>query len=206
MPPGDRFLGVPVPEIRKMVRESDALPIANVTSLVSSPLHEERLLGFLILVRRFERGEGPSQRQIYRTYLRQTRFLNGWDLVDVSAPNIVGTWLLSSPGDRSILAKLAGSTSLWERRIAIVSTLTFIRAGVFDPTLAIAKTLLHDPEDLIHKATGWMLRELGKRNPDLLRKYLRQHAGAMPRTMLRYAIEKFSTDERRHWRDPRSLG
>ena len=98
MPPGDRFLGVPVPEIRKMVRESDALPIANVTSLVSSPLHEERLLGFLILVRRFERGEGPSQRQIYRTYLRQTRFLNGWDLVDVSAPNIVGTWLLSSPG------------------------------------------------------------------------------------------------------------
>ena len=194
---GDKFLGVTTPHLRKLAREGEALKPADVRKLLTSEWHEERSLGLLILVRQFERGDQAARDKIYDLYLRHTRHINNWDLVDCSAPQIVGGHLASR--SRTPLRQLAKSSSLWERRIAIVATQHLIRRGEFADTLAIAKLLLNDPEDLIHKATGWMLREVGNRDRAILEGFLDRHAAAMPRTMLRYALERLPPARRTHY-------
>lgn len=192
---GDRFLGVRNPAVRGLVRRD--IGDWDVSPLLHSPWHEDRLLALLVMVRRFERGGEPARRRLVKDYLAATRWINNWDLVDLSAHQILGEWLVDR--DRRPLDRLACSRSLWERRIAIVSTWAFIRRGESSQTFSIATRLLSDPEDLIHKACGWMLREVGKRDVDALRGFLTLHAARMPRTMLRYSIEKLAPAERRRW-------
>jgi 3-methyladenine DNA glycosylase AlkD len=192
---GDRFRGIRVPVLRRLTRTFAPLPLPEVLRLLASRHHEDRLLALLLLVRQFERAREDDRRKIVDAYLRHTRHINNWDLVDLSAPNIVGAWVAAHPGD--LLERLVRSASLWERRIAIVATLALIRQRRLEPTLALARLLLHDREDLLHKATGWMLREAGKRDENALRRFLDQHAAAMPRTMLRYAIERLPERDRR---------
>lgn len=196
---GDKFLGVRVPPVRRLVRGSDSLAEANIISLVESPYHEERLLGLLIWVRRYEKAGEPGRSAIYQAYLARTAFINNWDLVDSSAPQIVGAWLLEHPRDRRILHNLSASGLLWDRRIAMLATFAFIRAGEYTVATDIATRLIHDPHDLIHKAVGWMLREAGQRDLEVLRSFLETHAATMPRTALRYAIEKLPPAERAQW-------
>lgn len=194
---GDRFLGVTVPAVRAVAARHQSLPLRDVEALLHSSWHEERLLALVILVRRYER-ETPTRRDaIYRLYRRNIRHINNWDLVDCSAGRIVGAHLCE--GNRAWLRRLARSSSLWERRIAVMATGFFIGRDEFDETLHIARLLLDDPHDLIHKAVGWMLREVGKRNRAAEEEFLRQHAHLMPRTMLRYAIERFPERLRRRY-------
>lgn len=188
---GDKFLGVSVPNLRTVTREFRALPVDGVLELLHSDWHEERLLSTLILVEQYKKN--PDE--IYALYIANAKFINNWDLVDSSAPYIVGAHL--DERSRAPLRKLAKSKNLWERRIAILATQYFIRKDDFDETLAIAELLLRDEEDLIHKAVGWMLREVGNRDRAVLEQFLDEHASGMPRTMLRYAIEKFSPPERK---------
>jgi len=191
---GDHFLGIKVPVLRRVAAEFREVGRDDAGQLLRSPHHEARLLALLLLVQAFDQGN-PSERQaIYDLYLGATRHINNWDLVDASAPYIVGAHLAER--ERSPLYLLAQSASLWERRIAIVATFHFIRRGEFADTLGIAARLLSDREDLIHKATGWMLRELGKRDLAVLETFLQRHYRAMPRTMLRYAIERFPEERR----------
>ncbi|MCB1208839.1 MAG: DNA alkylation repair protein [Verrucomicrobiales bacterium] len=199
---GDVFLGISVPEVRSFVRDTDVLNEAEVLTLVRSDFHEERMLGLYALVRRFERGDASTRQHVFDLYLANTRWINNWDLVDTTAPNIVGEWLLDH--DRAILCRLAASKVLWERRIAVLATLTFIRRRQFSDTLQLVTRLLHDPHDLMHKACGWMLREIGKRDLAGLRSFLARHAAQMPRTMLRYAIERLGAEERNAWLQRRS--
>jgi 3-methyladenine DNA glycosylase AlkD len=192
----DRFLGVRVPVVRAIARESRGAPLAAALTLLRSRLHEERLLALVLMVDLFERGDDTARASIYAEYLKHTpRYVNNWDLVDTSAYQIVGTFLEAR--DRHALYDLARSASLWERRVAIIATFRFIKNGSFDDTLAIARLLLNDREDLIHKATGWMLREVGNRNRAVEERFLREHYAAMPRTMLRYAIEKLPEPRRK---------
>ena len=191
---GDRFLGIKVPQVRLLLREYRGLTPTDALPLLASPIHEERLFALLALVRCFEKGDQSTREQIYTLYLANTGRINNWDLVDISAPQIVGGFLLER--DRAPLDLLAQSASLWERRIAIMATFTFIRRNRFEETLRIARLLLHDREDLIHKAAGWMLREVGKREPAVEEGFLKEHCRVMPRTMLRYAIEKFPEEKR----------
>ena len=186
---GDRFLGIRVPDLRRVAREFRSLSLKDVATLLASRWHEERLLALVILVNQYERGTDPDREAIYRLYLTSTDRINNWDLVDASAAQIVGAHLLDR--DRRVLYRLAKSRSVWERRIAIIATARFIRSGQFDDTFAIVEKLLDDEHDLIHKAAGWMLREIGKRNREAEERFLRKHAVRMPRTMLRYAIERF---------------
>jgi 3-methyladenine DNA glycosylase AlkD len=186
---GDRFLGVSVPSLRTIARKYHNLPLGDVQTLLRSPWHEERLLALLILVRQYTAGDEHARNAIYRLYLRNTRYINNWDLVDSSAPQIVGAHLATR--NRTILRRLARSSSLWERRIAMIATQHYIRTGDFADALAIARLLVRDEHDLIHKAVGWMLREVGNRDRSAEERFLRAHAAAMPRTMLRYAVEKF---------------
>ena len=186
---GDVFVGLRVPEIRELAKEYEKLPLSEIIGLLRSPLHEARLLALLILVREYTQGDSSLQERIYNLYLQNTRFINNWDLVDVSAEHIVGSHLRY--GDRSPLHALAVSNLLWDRRISIMATFHYIKRGEFAETLHIAERLLRDPEDLIHKAVGWMLREIGKRDHLTEEAFLRAHYKTMPRTMLRYAIEKF---------------
>ena len=204
---GDRFIGVKVPGIRVVCRECRGVADAVVLELLQSKVHEERLLALLILVDRFQHGVSAeangdrarrreqARRRIYLTYLANTAFINNWDLVDASAAQIVGGWLRTR--SRAPLDRLARSASLWERRIAIVSTFAFIREHEFVDTFRIADLLLEDEHDLIHKAVGWMLREVGKRDGRALRRYLASRHRRLPRTSLRYAIERFPETERR---------
>jgi 3-methyladenine DNA glycosylase AlkD len=191
---GDAFLGINVPSLRTLSKEYTPTPVAEAVALLHSKWHEARLLALMILVRKYERGDDAMREEIYRNYLANTHRINNWDLVDASAPNVVGAHLLER--DRTQLYDLAKSESLWERRIAIIATQHFIRHDDFDDTLRIAEILLDDRHDLIHKASGWMLREAGKRNQPLLERFLRKHAKRMPRTMLRYAIERFTPELR----------
>jgi 3-methyladenine DNA glycosylase AlkD len=186
---GDAFLGIMVPMMRTLSKELTPISVAEAAALLQSRWHEARLLALMILVRKYERGDDPIRDEIYRSYLANAHRINNWDLVDVSAPHIAGAHLLER--DRAILYDLAKSQSLWERRIAIIATQHFIRRDDFPDTLRIAEILLNDRHDLIHKASGWMLREVGKRNQPLLERFLRKHVKRMPRTMLRYAIERF---------------
>ena len=191
---GDQFIGVTLPDLRRICRECRDATADEVSSLLQSPVHEARLLALLLMADAFGRADEAGKREIYQRYLSSTAFINNWDLVDSSAPAIVGGWLASR--SRAPLVRLARSSSLWERRIAIVATQHFIRNGEVDETYKIADLLIRDKHDLIHKATGWMLRETFKRAPDALRGYLRWRYKTMPRTMLRYAIERFPEAER----------
>lgn len=195
---GDEFIGVRVPAVRALAREFRHAPVEEVEKLLRSPVHEARLLALVLLVNAFSRADERGRRRIYDLYLSRTAFINSWDLVDVSAPHIVGAWLAER--SRAILRRLARSKSLWERRIAILATHHFIRRGDLEDTFALADLLLDDAHDLIHKAVGWMLREAGDRDPAALRRFLKTRHPRMPRTMLRYAIEKFSERERRAYR------
>jgi 3-methyladenine DNA glycosylase AlkD len=194
---GDRFIGVRVPVLRTLCRELRDAELDHVDRLLQSPIHEARLLALLLLVQSFRREDDRGRRRIYELYLSRTAFINSWDLVDASAPQIVGGWLADR--NRAPLRRLARSDSLWERRIAILATLHFIRRGELDDTFEIADLLLTDPHDLIHKAVGWMLREAGNRDRVAQRRFLASRHRRMPRTMLRYAIEKFPDNERRRY-------
>ncbi len=195
---GDHFIGVPVPEQRKIAKRFSGRSLTDTGTLLQSPIHEERLTALFLLVRSFEKGDAATRKQVVDLYLKNTAYVNNWDLVDSSAYHILGAWLLDK--DRSILSQLAVSPHLWERRIAIVATEAFIRAGESKDTFEIAQLLLGDKHDLMHKAVGWMLREVGKHSgPEVLRGFLAAHASKMPRTALRYAIEHFSETERKAW-------
>jgi 3-methyladenine DNA glycosylase AlkD len=194
---GDRFIGVRVPDMRRVCREGLGASLGTMRSLLRSRIHEERSLALLLLVQAFGRSDEDGRREIYDTYLAHTGDINNWDLVDLSAGPIVGGWLAGR--SRAPLTRLARSSSRWERRIAIVATFHFIRLGELDETFRIADLLLHDTHDLIHKAVGWMLRESGKRDGAALRAFLEDRYRGMPRTMLRYAIERFPEAERRRY-------
>ncbi len=191
---GDIFLGIRVPETRKMARHGRDLTLKQITRLLQSKFHEERLLALFILVWQFPRADEDKQRDIFNLYLDNTSYINNWDLVDSSAHFIVGPWLEKRP--RTLLLQMANSKILWERRIAMMATYHFIRANDYQDALLVAQKLLHDDHDLIHKVVGWMLREIGNRDRAVEEKFLLQFYGDMPRTMLRYAIEKFPEDLR----------
>jgi 3-methyladenine DNA glycosylase AlkD len=194
---GDRFLGVRVPDVRRVARAARGLPLGEIERLLEDEWHEVRLLAVILYADAYKRGSARERTAIFRSYLRHARRINNWDLVDVSAGHVVGAHLLTRPRKR--LDTLARSRNLWERRIAIIATQAFIRNGEFDDTLRIARVLLRDPHDLIHKSVGWMLREVGNRDRATLEAFLRQHAHDMPRTMLRYAIERLPVAERRRF-------
>jgi 3-methyladenine DNA glycosylase AlkD len=196
---GDIFLGLRAAVMHRLAKEYQALPLEELVVLLHSPIHEDRLLALLIMVRRFARGDQPAREGLYELYLANTRFVNNWDLVDASARELVGGYLADQ--SREPLDRLAASSSLWERRISIVATHYFIRRGEFADTLRIAERLLGDREDLIHKAVGWMLREVGKKHQPTLESFLKRHGRVMPRTALRYAIERFPADLRRAYLD-----
>ncbi len=185
---GDKFLGLRVPALRKLVRDHRHIDDTQAFEMLTSSWHEERLLALMFLVERYRRGNESQRARIHRAYLEHTRHINNWDLVDSSAEHIVGAHL--EPGDIKLLGRLAVSDDIWERRIGIVATFHFIKRNEFGPTLQIAGLLLNDSHDLIHKAVGWMLREVGKRDRTALDRFLKKHYPRMPRTMLRYAIER----------------
>jgi len=203
---GDRFLGCIVPDQRQVAKRFRELPVTELRKLLQSPWHECRLTGVIILVDQFQRASKPSnprrraQRdELVQFYLDNLQGVNNWDIVDSSAPKILGEWLLEMPQQRSMLQQLAASQNLWERRVAVLATFPLIRSGEFDELLRLAECLLHDEHELMHKAIGWMLRELGKRDSRVLRAFLSRHISSMPRTMLRYAIEKMPLAERQQW-------
>jgi 3-methyladenine DNA glycosylase AlkD len=191
---GDRFLGIRVPSLRQCARDYRETGLADTLDLLKCPFHEARLLALLMLVARYARGTNVERKAIYGAYLRHVEYINNWDLVDCSAEHIVGAHLFDR--DREPLYRLVRSRDLWQRRIGVLSTFHFIRRGEFSDTLALAEMLLQDREDLIHKAVGWMLREVGKRSLNTEREFLGKHRRAMPRTMLRYAIERLPEKER----------
>jgi len=192
---GDVFLGITVPETRKLAEKYGGLKSEEAIKLLHSKIHEERLAALLILIKKFQTDQ--DKKKIYNLYLKNTRYINNWDLVDLSACKIVGDYLLDKP--RSILYNLAKSKSVWERRISIIAAFSFIRNDDFEETLKISEMLLKDEHDLIHKAVGWMLREIGKRDIKAEEKFLQKHYKQMPRTMLRYALEKFPEKKRKQY-------
>jgi len=194
---GDVFAGLTVPQVRALAKELSVLKSGETAKLLHSPVHEARLLALLILIQAYAKGDEVERETLYRFYLKNTRWINNWDLVDVSAEHLVGAHLWTR--DRSVLDELATSTLLWERRIAILATFHFIRRGAFADTLRLAERLVVDREDLMHKAVGWMLREVGKRDLAAEEAFLKKHARTMPRTMLRYAIERFPEERRQHY-------
>lgn len=190
----DIFLGVRVPVVRKQLRQFKTLTLADVKALLDSEYHEARHFALLLLVEKFKKGDDSLREEVVELYLNSTTRINNWDLVDCSAHKILGPWL--EKRDRSLLVKLANSNMIWERRISIMTTCHFINHDEYEDTLHIAAILLNDPEDLIHKAVGWMLREVGNRNKEVEEAFLMKHYKNMPRVMLRYAIEKFPKEER----------
>jgi len=194
---GDKFLGLQVPVQRKAAKKFFGLSRNDLEQLLSSKIHEYRLTALLILVDQYGRGDEKKKKEIFDFYLGHLKSANNWDLVDLSAPNIVGDYLLGR--DRKILYRLARSKNLWERRVAMVATYAFIRQRDLDDVFKIAETLLDDKHDLIHKAVGWMLREAGKKNERKLENFLAKYGSKMPRTMLRYAIEKFPEKKRKFY-------
>ena len=188
---GDQFLGIRMPPLRDLARMFQPLPHDEIQTLLTSPWHEARMLALLVMVRQYKaaRRDPAAREALHRLYLDHTAHVNNWDLVDASAPHLVGAHL--GPDDRALLDRLAASSLLWDRRIAIIATFHFIRQHDFGDTFRIAEILLEDEQDLIHKAVGWMLREVGKRSKEAEEGFLRVHYAQMPRTMLRYAIERF---------------
>ncbi len=199
---GDIFLGVRMPEIRKIAKKYNEVSLTLISKLLHSKIHEERMCAVVMLVNKFKKADVKEQEKIYKLYLKSIKkCVNNWDLVDVSAPHIVGAYLYTHPAKwaKSLLAHLAGSRDLWERRVAIIATQHFIKHGKFKESLYISQILLNDEHDLIHKAVGWMLREVGKKNMIEEEKFLKKHYKKMPRTMLRYAIEKFPEHLRKRY-------
>ncbi|GAB3329935.1 DNA alkylation repair protein [Larkinella ripae] len=194
---GDEFLGLSVPQQRVVAQKYRRLPSSEIEKLVQDPFHECRLTGLIIWTNQARRSGEENRRLIFDDYLRNRNFVNNWDLVDTSCPEIVGNYLLNN--DRRILSELAQQNHLWSQRIAMVSTLAFIRKKQFQDTFQIAELLLNHRHDLIHKAMGWMLREVGKKNPDALEEFLHDHSGRLPRTALRYAIERFEPARRKYY-------
>ena len=191
---GDIFYGIKVPEQRTIAKQFKDLAFDDLKELIKSKVHEERLIAAFILVDQYKRGDEKKQRIVYDFYLKNRKGINNWDLVDLSAPKIVGAYLIDK--EKKLLYKFANSKDLWEKRISIISTYAFIREHFFEDTLNISKILLHDKHDLIHKAVGWMLREIGNRDLETVEEFLKKHYKTMPRTMLRYAIEKFPEQKR----------
>ncbi len=194
---GDLFIGVRVPVLRKLSKEYQAITIEQAIRILKSPIHEKRMLALFILVRIYSREDKEIKGRIYELYLKHTSFINSWDLIDTTAQHIVGHFLFTR--SKAPLYQLMKSNSLWERRISILSTFYFIKREKYTVTLKIAKQLLNDKEDLMHKAVGWMLREVGNRNVSTEEHFLKQHYKQMPRTMLRYAIEKFPEKKRKRY-------
>lgn len=195
---GDRFMGIKVPILRKLAKSYSHLSFADLYQVIASPYHEQRLIALFILLEKYKRTDRVTQKDaIYKFYVVAMEFVNNWDLVDVSAPHIAGDYLYAR--DRSALKQWAQHGNMWYRRIAIVATLHFIRQDDFSSTLALTKILLRDKEDLIHKAMGWMLREVGKRDSALLEDFIMQHYVLLPRTTLRYAIERFPELKRKRF-------
>ena len=191
---GDRFLGVAVPNIRAIAKLHKDISIEEIRELIQSEWHEVRLCALIIMVEKSKKKDEALRKELFNLYLSQTKRINNWDLVDLSCRFIIGEYLLDK--SRDILYQLAQSPLLWDNRIAIVSTYAFIRKGQLEDTYALSDLMMQHPHDLMHKAIGWMLREAGKRNPERLYDYVMSHRADMPRTMLRYAIEKFSPKER----------
>lgn len=194
---GDVFLGIKVPIQRKIARKYADLSLNDLEKLISSKIHEHRLISLFILIDQYKKGGEQEKKKIFNFYIKHSNYINNWDLVDISAPKIIGDFLLDKK--RNLLYRLARSKNLWQKRIAIISTYAFIRNNQFSEMLKISEILLRDKHDLIHKALGWMLRELGKRDQKLEESFLRQHYQKIPRTMLRYAIEKFSQKKRKFY-------
>lgn len=198
---GDKFLGITVPQTRKIAKKYQALELKEIEKLLNSKFHEFRFCGLVIITLQFKKAQvSAKQAQLFNFYIRQAKKgrINNWDLVDVTAP-IMGRHLFNEPDSLNFLSNLAASRSLWLRRISLLLTFAFIREGKFEPTLIISKQLLKDNHDLIHKAVGWALREVGNRNKKILVKFLSIHSKNMNRTTLRYSIEKFSENERKYW-------
>ena len=196
---GDVFLGIVVPELRKIAKEFCDLNLNEIQELLDSKIHEKRMIGLFILIKKYDKADELLKKQIFEFYIKSAKNnkINNWDLVDLSAPNIVGNYLIDK--NRNVLYKLVISSSLWEKRIAVLATFSFIREGDFSDSLKISKILLGDKHDLIHKAVGWMLREIGKRDVKVLEGFLKENYKIMPRTMLRYAIEKFPEEKRKSY-------
>jgi 3-methyladenine DNA glycosylase AlkD len=198
---GDIFIGLAVPQMRKVAALHQSLPLSEIAKLTKSEIHEVRLCGLIILTNQFKKCKEISEREtFFNFYLKELKAgnVNNWDLVDVAAPTL-GECLLHLEDPMAVLNRLAKSKSLWQRRASVVFTFAFLRSGNLEPTYEIAEQHLGDQHDLMHKAVGWLLREMGKRDPDLLRAFLKEHCAEMPRTALRYSIEKFSESERRKW-------
>lgn len=204
---GDCFLGVVVPDQRKVARQFQELSLAHVRKLLHSKWHECRLTGLFILVKQFERSmksylkdnDSEDAKALVDFYLANLEGVNNWDLVDSSAHKILGTWLLHHPSERKVLTRLSRSKVLWEQRIAVIATMPLVHAGEFDELLVLAEKYLDHPHDLMHKAVGWLLREAGKQDERVLKAFLKEHVTSMPRTMLRYAIEKLPQQQRQRW-------
>ncbi len=195
---GDTFIGVTVPQVRSVVKQFRDLSLEDVEMLLKSPIHEARLGGLLVLVSQYQKADAAVRKRIAKFYLDHLDSVNNWDLVDSSAHQILGPHI-EATGDTQILDRLAKTKHLWRERVAIVTTYHFIRLGQFEHTIRIAEILLHHDHDLIHKAVGWMLREMGKRDRKTLEKFLKKHSKTMPRTALRYAIEKFDEPTRKRY-------
>jgi len=194
---GDKFVGIKVPAQRKIAKQFSKLNLEDLQILLNSKIHEERLISLLILVGKYDKADEKEKESIYAFYKKNSRKINNWDLVDLSAPKIIGTHLLNR--DKKILYKYAHSNNLWQKRISIISTYSFIKNHDFKTTLEIADVLLNDDHDLIHKAVGWMLREVGKQDMNTLENFLKTRYNKMPRTMLRYSIEKFPDKKRKKY-------
>lgn len=191
---GDQFIGVCVPDTRKVAATFASLTLVEIQQIIKSQVHEERLLALIILTLQFKKADEQTKKSIYDFYLQNLAYVNNWDLVDSSADKIVGEYLIDK--DKELLSNLAKSKNLWERRVAIIATFQFIKKNQFETSLKIIKLLIKDEHDLIHKATGWMLREIGKRDLSTLIAFLDKYCTQMPRTMLRYAIEKLDNTKR----------
>lgn len=194
---GDIFLGLTVPDTRKMAKKYYNLELKYAKQLLKSKVHEHRLIALLILIEKFNQASEKDKKEIINFYLNHTNYINNWDLVDLSADKLLGNYLLDK--NKNVLYKLSRSSSLWEKRISIISTFAFIKKNKFQDTLNISKILLDDEHDLIHKAVGWMLREIGKRNQNVEEEFLKKHYKNMPRTMLRYSIERFSKEKQKYY-------
>jgi 3-methyladenine DNA glycosylase AlkD len=198
---GDLFIGVVVPQTRKVAARYKDLPLSEIAKLTDSDIHEIRLCGLIILTNQFKKSRDLNdKKKLFNFYIKELKAgnINNWDLVDVTAPTL-GEYLLELEDPMAVLSKLANSKSLWERRASVVFTFAFLRAGDLEPTYEMAERHLGDKHDLMHKAVGWLLREMGKRDPGLLRAFLKEHCTEMSRTALRYSIEKFSESERQRW-------
>lgn len=200
---GDVFIGLRVPQTRMIIKKYKDLSLSEIEKLLESPIHEHRLAAVLIMTQQAKRANQVLKKRLYDLYLKRTDRINNWDIIDASCRDVVGGFLLDKPRDP--LYKLAKSKKMWERRIAVVSTWQFIRVRDLDDTFKIAEMLLADQEDLMHKATGWMLREAGKKDEALLKEFLDQNAAVMPRTMLRYSLEKLHPSDKTYYMKLKSL-